>query len=83
MSGVKKYPTCNCAQAFVPNGKALVLNGIASIGFATEFWDNGVYKNSERIHVVNNYCPQCGAKYVTDGEQMTMFDGSGWDNGAT
>lgn len=60
---MSKHQACNCGRI---EGKKTLLNNQAHIGITTEFFDNGVFKNNKALYVQNNYCPQCGAKYMED-----------------
>ena len=54
---------CNCGE--IP-GKKTILRNYVVVGITTEFLDNGVFKDNKALTLENNYCSQCGEKYVGD-----------------
>ena len=66
---MKKYQACECGRI---EGKTTLLNNEAHVGITTEFQDNGVFKNNKGLYLKNNFCPQCGMKYIEDDGQIEM-----------
>lgn len=58
---MKKIQTCTCGA--IP-GKKTLLNDQAHVGITTEFSDSGTFVNNKGLYLKNNFCPQCGRKYV-------------------
>ncbi len=64
-SSITKSKKAACTCGDIP-GKKKILNSFARVGITTEFLDNGVFKNNSALYVDNNYCPQCGKKYIEE-----------------
>lgn len=57
----KKVQQCTCGAI---KDKKTILANYCRVGITTEFQDNGVFKNNHELCLENNYCPQCGKKYI-------------------
>ena len=58
-------PNCECGKV---EGKKTILNNAVVVGVNTELDENGVFVNHRACTLENNYCPQCGTKYIAKKE---------------
>ena len=58
---VKKIQACNCGSI---EGKKTILNSHVHVGITTKFSKTGTFIENTCLYLEQNYCPQCGRKYI-------------------
>jgi hypothetical protein len=56
-----KIQACNCGAIA---DKKTLLNDQAHVGITTQLSDSGTFVNNKALYLKNNFCPECGQKYI-------------------